>query len=161
MSDEEYTRIVNLFIDDVQRMAYACCRNLNDAEDITQTVFMKLHLYKKEFDSDEHVKRWLIRVAVNESRSLLRSPWKKRVTLDIQERAALSAPQKGDAGNEVLTAINLLGRKYREIVFLHYFEEYSTKEMAEILGISQSTVLKRLQRAREKLKELLSDGKEN
>ena len=66
----EFTRIVDQYYDDVKRIAFAGCKNTYDAEDVAQTVFMKLSQYQGNFKSDEHIKKWLIKVAVNEYRPL-------------------------------------------------------------------------------------------
>ena len=157
MTSQEYTRIVNLYIDDVKRVAFASCKIAYDSEDITQTVFMKLLKYGGKFESDEHEKKWLIRVTVNECRSFWRSPWKKRVDYFVPEGASAGIPDHSGE-NVILDAINSINRKCREIVSLYYYEEYSVKEIAEILGISEAAVLKRLQRTREAIKQYLTKG---
>ena len=155
MDKQEYTRIVELYYDDIKRVAFAGCKNIHDAEDIAQAVFLKLLKHTGEFENYDHLKKWLIRVTVNECKSLWRSPWKTKVDYFVPERAV------GNSGKdrekiEVMNAVLSLKQKYREIVHLFYFEEYSAKEISEILGVSEGTVFKRLQRAREQIKEYIS-----
>lgn len=154
MEKEEYIRIVNLYYDDVKRVALAECKNIYDAEDVAQATFMKLLNQKQAFNDDEHLKKWLIRVAVNECKTLWRSPWKTKVDFFVPERAA-GGRGRDNVSKEVLEAVLTLKKKNREIIHLFYFEEYSAKEIAEILGISEDTVFKRLQRARGHLKKIL------
>ena len=160
MDKEEFTRIVDQYYDDVKRIAFAGCKNIYDAEDIAQTVFLKLSQYKGIFENDEHAKKWLIRVAVNEYKSLWHSPWKTKIEYNVPELASKS-PGKNTVSphNDVLDAVMSLKRKNREVIYLFYYEEYSAKEISELLGISEATVYKRLQRAREQIKAHLR-GKE-
>ena len=77
MNDEQFTCLVRRYIDTVFRVALNYLKNPADAEDVTQITFEKLLKEKRSFESDEHVRNWLIRVAVNECKKLLRSPWRK------------------------------------------------------------------------------------
>ena len=161
MEHDEFSRIVNLFYDDVKRIAYVGCNDMYDAEDIAQTVFLKLLKTSKTFETDDHVKNWLLRVAINESRSLWRSPWKTKVDFVIPENIPGNKTETHE-DPYILEAILNLNQKNREVVHLYYYEEYSAKEIAEILGISEDTVFKRLQRARDQIREYIlrkKDGK--
>lgn len=156
MNRWEFNRLAELYIDTVYRIALNGCLGTNDAEDVVQSVFLKLWQSKTEFNDDEHAKRWLIRVAVNECNSLWRSPWRKN-TLPIDEASNLpsfSTPEK----SELYYAVKELPPKYRQVVYLYYFEGYSTNETAEILKISVSAVQTRLMRARKFLKERLKEA---
>ena len=157
MDRNEFTRIIERYYDDVKRIAFAGCKNMYDAEDIAQTVFLKLSQYSGTFEDDEHIKKWLIRVAVNEYKSLWRSPWKTKVEYNVPERAAKSTGG-GSSSNGVLEAVMGLKRKYREVIHLYYYEEYSAGEISELLGVSENTVFKRLQRARDQIKQCLNNA---
>ena len=156
MDKTEYTRIVEKYYDDIKRVAFAGCKNIHDAEDIAQTTFVKLMKYTGEFEDDDHLKKWLIRVAVNEYKSLWSSPWKSKVDYFIPERAS-GGSSGSPKNNAVLGAVMGLKQKYREVIHLFYYEEYSAKEISEMLKISENTVFKRLQRARDKLREKLEN----
>ncbi len=121
MDKEEFTRIVDQYYDDVKRIAFAGCKNIYDAEDIAQTVFLKLSQYKGIFENDEHAKKWLIRVAVNEYKSLWHSPWKTKIEYNVPELASKS-PGKNTVSphNDVLDAVMSLKRKNREVIYLFY-----------------------------------------
>lgn len=151
MNNDEYARIVKLYYEDIKKVSFALCKDLYDAEDVTQTTFIKLLNQKEEFDDDYHIKRWLIKVAINECRMLWKSPWKTKVDYYVPEKA-VNHRGMDDEELLVLDAVMKLKKKYREIVHLFYYEEYSAKEIAEILDINEGTVFKRLQRAREQIK---------
>lgn len=156
MDRSEFKRLTELYIDSVYRVALNGCRNPHDAEDVVQTVFMKLWQTDTSFDDDCHAKRWLIRVAVNECNSLWRSPWRKNTTPieELTHEPSFSNPEK----SELYYAVKELPQKYRTVVYLYYFEDYSVKETAEILGISETTVQTRLLRARQQLKDRLKEA---
>ena len=156
MNDDEYIRAVRLFYNDIKKVAYVYLKNSFDAEDITQNVFIKLNAYTKDFRDDEHLKKWLVKVAVNECRSLWRSPWKKRVKLDIPEHLTDKKTKDGTQGS-VLEAILRLNKTQRQIIHLIYYENLSAKEVGEIMGISENAVFKAAQRARDKIRRFLSD----
>ena len=79
VSKEEYVRYAELYMDMVLRIAVNYCKEFSEAEDITQNVFLKLYETRTDFADDEHVKRWLIRVAVNDCKNCLASAWRRRM----------------------------------------------------------------------------------
>ena len=160
MDKIEYTRLVEKYYEDIKRVAFAGSRDMYDAEDITQTAFMKLINTSEEFEDDENIKMWLIRVAVNEYKSLWRSPWKSKVDFYIPERSTGGYGRDAER-TQVMESVLKLKQKHREVIHLFYYEEYTAKEIGEMLGISESTVFKRLQRAREKLKDNLISKYDN
>ena len=130
-----------------------------DAEDILQNVFLKLWQNKKVFESAEHMDKWLTRVCVNESRNLLRSPFRSRVA-ELEEAADIQvfdSPRDGD----LFRAVMSLQEKERTVIHLFYYEDLSVAEIAKTLRISPSAVKTRLNRARNKLKEALGDEWKN
>lgn len=149
ITNQQYTCLVKKYIDTVFRIALNQTRSVPDAEDITQNVFLALLRQKRDFDSDEHVKAWLIRVTVNESKKWHRSPWRKHAPL---EEYAASLPDFTERDREILDAVMALPRKYRLPIYLYYYDEYSTAEIAEILKIPKGTVCTYLSRGRELLK---------
>ena len=156
MDTKEYERLSLLYLDCVFRVAVNGCRNYQDAEDIVQNTFLKLLPKKEGFESDEHARRWLIRVAINECNSFWRSPWKRRVTSieELQYEPIFSTPEK----SELYYAVKELPAKYRQIVHLYYFEDCSVKDIANLMGLSVTAVQTRLLRARQKLKEKLKEA---
>jgi len=138
----------------VFRVSLGYVKNIQDAEDITQNVFFKLYRHKKEFTSEEAIKAWLIRLAINESKDLLKSAWfKKRSDLD----ESLAMPENIDL--DLYEYIKQLKPIYRAVIYLYYYDGYSTNEIANILKKPLSTVKMQLQRSRKYLKEILeSEG---
>lgn len=153
MENDTFERAARLYSDAVYRVACHALGNRTEAEDVTQIVLLRLYQYKGDFESEEHRKHWIFRVAVNESRKALRSPWKKRM-IPLEE---WDGPAEEVSGGEVLEAVMAMDAKYRLPVYLFYYEGFSVKEIAQILKTNPSTVQTRLQRAREKLKIALTD----
>lgn len=128
-------------------------KNAADTEDIFQTVFLKYVLRSPAFESVQHEKAWFIRVTRNACKDLLKSVFKSRtVSLD---RLIDTPAQIPAAHQEVLEAVLALPKKYREIVYLHYYEGYSAPQIAEILGKNTNTVYTWLLRSRQLLREKL------
>lgn len=140
-------------------IALSFTRSRADAEDILQNVFLKLWQNKKVFESAEHMDKWLTRVCVNESRNLLRSPFRSRVTEleDAADIQVFDSPRDGD----LFRAVMSLQEKERTVIHLFYYEDLSVAEIAKTLRISPSAVKTRLNRARNKLKEALGDEWKN
>jgi RNA polymerase sigma-70 factor (ECF subfamily) len=150
---EDLTAAIIAYRDTVFRVALGYVKNIHDADDIAQNVFMKLaaRTERKAFPSEEAQKAWLIRVTINESKNLLGSAWRKnRSDLDADE--SLAQPQAPDYSG-IRDYVRQLPPKYRTVIYLHYFEGYSTKEIAAILKMTQTAVTTRLNRARQQLKE--------
>ncbi len=138
------------FGDMVLRTAYACCRNYAEAEDITQDVFLLLHTKKMEFNDDEHMKAWLLRVAINKCKNLKKS-FRFSRTQPIDE--SCEAFYNMDTSYlEVREIISSLPQKYSIVIYLYYFEGYTPKEISEMLEKNENTVKSLLQRGKEKLK---------
>lgn len=156
MDGNEFDRIADLYLDTVYRVALNGCKNPYDAEDVVQNTFMKLLHHTEDFENDEHIRKWLIRVAINECNSMWRSFWKKNVSSidELQIELSFSTPEK----SELFYAVQNLPQKYREVVHLYYYEQYSVKEISDILGISETAIQTRLMRARNKLKQQLKEA---
>lgn len=136
----------------VFRAAYSYVRNHADSEDIMQEAFLRLYKCEKVFASDENVKAWLLRVAINISKDYLKSSWlHKRAELDE------SMSYEDERERSLDEAMAKLKPDCRAAVFLHYYMGYSVKEMAELLGISESNAKIRLKRGRDALREFLDE----
>ena len=158
MTQEEFSRAARTYGDTIYRVALHALKNPADAEDVMQTVLLKLFEEKKSFESEEHRKHWLLRVTVNESRRLLRSFW-RRTTVPLEEwrdSPALEDPARA----EVLRAVMGLEAKYRLTVYLYYYEGCTVAEVAAALRANPSTVQTWLLRARERLRRELSGQEE-
>ena len=151
-TNEQYTCLVRKYIDTVFRVALNYLKNRADAEDVCQNVFLALLTEKKDFRSDDHLRNWLIRVAINECKKVLRSPWHRRESLDDHiPSVPFSDPQHSDLYYSVMS----LPQHYRVPLYLHYYEGYSTSDIASYLHCPHATVRSRLSRARKTLKQKL------
>lgn len=155
MRDEMLEYYVRLYRRTVFGTAMCFVKNPSDADDIAQDVFLKLYTHSGEFDSDEHVRAWLIRCTVNLSKSLLRSyRYRFSVPLEDAEGAAHYDDPERTALSELLGG---LSKRNRAAVYLHYYAGYSAAETAEILGISENAVMARLSRGRKQLRAVLQE----
>lgn len=138
--------------DTVLRTAYACCGNYTEAEDITQDVFLLLHIKQTDFSSDEHLKAWLIRVAINKSKNFKRS-FKVSKTQSIDELPESAASYIMHTENiDIRNKIESMPKKYSSVIYLYYYEGYNIREISKILKKNENTVSSLLQRGRQKLK---------
>lgn len=159
MQEEEYRAAVQRYRDMVWRVALNACRQTQDAEDVVQDVFLKLYTTRREFAGEEHLKHWLLRVTVNRCRTLLACPWRTRRADAVPD--APDPAQALDAGQRALyEAVRALPPGQRVVLYLYYFEGYSTAEIAQLLHLRQTAVTTRLHRARTRLRALLEETPE-
>lgn len=152
-SEEEASRAIERYSDTVRRLCMIHLKNEADTEDIFQTVFLKYVLSSASFESEEHEKAWFIRVTINACRDLLRSFFRKN-TVPLDQLLDQPAPV-GEDHREVLEAVLSLPPRYKDAVYLHYYEGYTAPEIGRILGKNVNTVYTLLGRARQLLKEKL------
>lgn len=145
-------RLANTYADAILRLSYTYLKNTQDAQDVCQTVFVKLLTEPREFESGEHERAYILRMAANACKDLLKSPWHRR-TCDLEACAQVAAPEAPDGS--VLAAVNTLPSHYRAVIYLFYYEGYQAAEIGKILGIPTATVHTRLARGRARLRELL------
>ena len=151
--------LVDRYKNNLYAVAFNICKNPDDAEDAVQDTFVQYFSNRKEFETEEHVKAWLIRVAINKAKNINNSFWKKnKVTLD--ETMETLAFETEDS-KELFVTVMKLPEKYRIAIHLFYFEDYTVREISEILKTSESNVKVRLSRGRNLLKETLKEGWEN
>lgn len=132
------------------RAALAILGDAQEAEDAVQDTFLKYMEKAPNFESADHEKAWLIRVAVNACKSRLRSPWRKR-SAPLPDTYPAATAEEG----ELLDLVLALPPKDRAAVHLFYYEGYQTGEIAQMTGEPEGTVRSRLSRARTKLKNML------
>ncbi len=152
-NEEEAGRAIRLYADTVRRICMVHLKNYSDTEDIFQTVFLKYVLHSKPFESEEHEKAWIIRVTVNACKDLLKSVFRSQtVPLDT----LIETPQAQELQHtELLGAVLSLPPKYKDVVYLYYYEGYSAEEISRILKKNVNTVYTLLTRARKILKKEL------
>ncbi len=158
--ESEANRLVEAYADTILRVSYTYLRNTHDAEDICQDVLLKALDRIGSFESPEHERAWIIRVAINAAKDLLRRQ-SGRGTVALDEIAEPAAPPRATERDLELRAASVLGLvmalplEYREAIYLHYYEGYSIKQIAAIVHASESAVATRLSRGRSKLRPAL------
>lgn len=151
-SEQEVTAAIERYADTVRRISVVHLKNYHDTEDIFQTVFLKYALSTISFESGEHEKAWIIRVTINACKDLLKSFFFRR-TVPLEEALELSALPNGRS--PVLEAVLSLPEKYRDILYLAYYEGYTAPEIGKILKKNTNTVYTYLARGKTLLKETL------
>lgn len=154
-TDEHFTYLADKYMDTIFRLAFSYMKSQADADDITQNVLVKLYRTNRDFQSEAHLKNWLIRVTINECKQAFRSPWRR--TEDIQEYANTLALPTEDH-RDLFCLVMDLPPKYRVVLYLYYYEDHTSDEIAKMLDIPAATVRTRLARGREKLKKLLMEA---
>ena len=150
----EAERLVNTYSDLILRLSYTYLKSTQDGEDICQGVLLKLLTEGRTFDSPEHEKAWVVRTAINACKDELRAFRRKTVPLEQVPEAPAPEPPQSD----VLEAVTALPGKYREAIYLFYYEGYSAKEIAALTGRSEAAVSAHLSRGRKKLRDMLGGG---
>ena len=130
--------------------AFSICRQQQDAEDAVQEALITFYRTDRDFESEEHIKAWLLRVTVNAAKSTKRLFWNRNRTSYEEYMDSLAFEEPSDT--ELMDEVLALPEKYRLVIHLYYFEEYKTREIAEILKISENTVKTRLLNGRKLLK---------
>ena len=151
-TQQEAERLVNAYADAILRLGYTYLKNTDDAQDICQTVFVKLLTEPRQFESAEHERAYILRMTSNACKDLLKSTWRKR-TCGLETVLEVPAPEAPDGS--VLAAVNELPAGYRAVIYLFYYEGYQAAEIGKILGIPTATVHTRLARGRARLKNIL------
>lgn len=144
--------IIKKYIDMVYRLALSRTKSRTHADDVVQEVFLRYISAERKFESDEHIKAWLIRVTINCSNSIFESSWFKK-TVPLTEEIVFDTPEKG----EVYYAVLELPRKYRTVIHLFYYEDMPISEIAKCTGEKISTVKSQLHRGRKMLREKLKN----
>ncbi len=150
---EEINSALEAYADMVRRICFVHLKNRDDTEDVFQTVFLKYMLYEDSFESSEHEKAWFARVTINACKDMLRYfSRRKWVPLDViaEEGEALDDTMEG-----ILEVVLNLPEKYRNVIYLYYYEGYSAAEIAGILGRKENTIYTWLARAKTLLREKL------
>ena len=156
MDKQAYTEAVRRNSQRVFLLALSFTRQRQDAEDVMQTVFLKLWKHPIAFTDETHMDKWLTKVTVNESRSLLRA--RAREPLSIDELEALGTAAGEPEEFDLISAVLRLPEPLRAVIHLHYYEDLPIKEIASLLNISQASVKMRLVRGRKRLKSELTEG---
>ena len=155
---QENVRFRGLFekyADMIYRIGVSYCSSGWMAEDVVQEVFIRYLKKEPQFESEEHEKAWFIRVAINCCKSEMLSSWVRKIipTEDCRQEDTMSIEFHRTEESELFEQLLQLPIKYRMVLYLRYYEEYSVNEIGEILGIAPNTVSARLTRARKRMRE--------
>lgn len=144
------------YSDLVRRICFIYLHNSADVDDVFQEVFLKLLQNNSRFESAEHEKAWLIRVTINKCKDILKSFWRKKM-VPIE---GIELPFEDQTENELLQVVLSLPDKYKDVIYLFYYEEYTVPEMAQLLNKKENTIYSHLHRGRELIKQRLG-GREH
>lgn len=154
MRDEAQTnRIIEKYGDAVRRVCFLYLKSEHDVEDVFQEVFLKYILYPNEFESEEHLKAWLIRISINKCKDNLKSFFRKNVS--SLEDVDTSGLEIDPEYREVYEAVLSLPSNYKSVVYLSYYEGYTAGEISQLMNKKENTIYTWLSRARKLLKEKL------
>ena len=150
-TNKAFLDIYNRHADTVYRVCFSFMKNKPEAEDMTQETFLRLLSAGKEFENERHEKAWLIVTASNLCKDTLKKWWRKHENLeDYQDIPTVRSRERS-----VYEAVLMLKKEYKTVVYLYYYEGYSTAEIASYCHCSESTVRSRLSRARKQLRTIL------
>lgn len=147
-AEEMVAAAIDQYADMIRRICFLHLRNRSDIEDVFQEVFIQYYLNLDKIQSSEHEKAWLCRVAFNKCKDMNKSFWRNKIS-SLDE---LEIPFESDEQSEIVQAILQLPAKYKDVLYLHYYEGWSIPEIAKITNQNINTIYTRLKRAKEKLK---------
>ena len=158
MDSERAEYLVERYADLLVRIGHTWLGDWDDAQDVCQTVLIKLLEHPREFPDQGQERAWVVRLAVNQCKNWKKSAWVRR-RAPLEEGLSLSVEASEPEDGSLLERVQALPPKYREVIFLRYYEEYQVGEIAQLLGIPAPLVSTRLKRAKDKLRTML--GGEN
>ena len=153
---KNFIETYNRHVDMVYRVCYSFMKNQTDTEDMVQETFLRLLSNQKKFADERHEKAWLIVTASNLCKDTLKKWWRTNENIDDYP----DLPQKTNGSSAVMEAILSLSDDYKTVVYMYYYEGYSTAEIAQFLGCPDATVRSRLARARKQLQAMLGGAEE-
>lgn len=154
-SETAIEQLVSTYSAIVFRTAYTYCRQSSDAEDLTQDVFLTLIQKKPTFESEEHLKAWLLRVTMNKAKNHLKKDWFRRREAEPEDLHYLP-----EESMEMVQAMLKLDVHYRVVLHLYYYLGYNIQEIAKLMKKQPATIGTRLKRGRDALKKILGEDRE-
>lgn len=155
-SNTEIEYLINKYGNTVYRLALMKMKQKEKADDIFQDVFIRVIRLRKRLEGDEYIRAWMIKTTLNCCRDLWKSAWSRHVVYEQQDVEACY--EEVEVNDDIRIIVMGLPDKYRMIVHLYYYEEFSIKEISKILKMNQNTVCTRLARARQILKKEIEKG---
>ncbi|MDO4169720.1 MAG: RNA polymerase sigma factor [Lachnospiraceae bacterium] len=151
--------LIQCYQNNLYAVAFNVCKNQMDAEDVVQDAFIQYYTSKKEFEDKQHIRAWLIRIVINKAKNINRTFWRKNKCSLEDYMGTLTF--EDEESETIFEEVMNLPDKYRIVIHLFYYEDYSIREIAGILKLSESNVKVRLSRGRSLLKEKLKETWEN
>lgn len=161
MNETRAEYLVTQYADCILRISYTWFNNMHDAQDICQTVLIKVLEQNQLFDDAKQERAWIIRITINTCKNLKKSAWFRRI-VSFEEVETLAVEEPEIEEDSMLKLVQKLPLKYRQVIYLYYYEGYEVKEIASILNITPALVSTHLARGKGKLKIMLGgvcDGK--
>lgn len=154
---EDFESLINKYSQMIFNVAYSYTKNSFDSQDIVQEVFIKFYRARNSFETEEHIKNWLIRVTINESLDILRKNKNKVLVGDEYINILPETSEADEKNEEIRRCVLSLKDSYKSVIILYYYDGYSIKEIANIFKVSENSIKIRLNRARTKLKEKINE----
>ena len=151
--------LIEKYKNNIYAVAFNICKNKHDAEDVVQDTFIQYLSHKKDFQSEQHIRAWIIRVAINKAKNK-NNLFFRRNSLPLEDYME-TLTFESDESYELFEAVMKLPEKYRIVIHLFYYEDYSVQEIADILKITQTNVKVRLSRGRLSLRKTLKEAWNN
>ena len=151
--------MIEKYKNNMYAVAFNICKNKYDAEDVVQDTFIQYLSHKKDFQSEQHIRAWIIRVAINKAKNK-NNLFFRRNSLPLEDYME-TLTFESDESHELFEAVMKLPEKYRIVIHLFYYEDYSVQEIADILKITQTNVKVRLSRGRLSLRKTLKEAWNN
>ena len=160
-AESQFENVMKTHLKNVRRFVFLMVKNHSLAEDITQDVFLKVYQNMGSFRQESAIKTWIYKIAINEVKMNLRSRWLRRIVLlekigEVIGGAAVSNELKNLENEDLLKSVLSLSTSYRKVIVLHFFEDLTIEEIANVLDCSPNAVYTKLHRAKKKLKERLN-----
>ena len=157
--EERISQMIKTYEKDLLRLCRVYLKEESLAEDAMQETFIKAYKNLHTFRGDSSDKTWLFSIAINVCRDMQRTSWFRNISrMASLDSVQIQQPQKSEISHALMDEIMRLPKKYREVILLYYYEDMKQNEIAEILGVSVTTVCRRIEKARELLKDMLKGG---
>ena len=147
--------LIDKYKNNLYVIAFNICKNVQDSEDVVQDTFIQYISLKKDFETEQHIRAWLIRVAINKAKNKNKTFFRRNI-LPLEDYMD-TLTFESDESSELFEKVMGLSEKFRIVIHLFYYEDYSIKEISNILRISESNVKVRLSRGRMLLKNTLKE----
>ena len=161
ISQEQFDFVYKEYAKELLQIAYGYTKNKEDSIDIMQNAYIAVLESNKRFESNEHIKYFLIRVTINESINFVKSYSKKKVLCNNDIIMNIAETKKDELPYDISEIVNTLPEKYKTIIVLYYYDGMKIKDISKVLKMKESAVKKRLERARNLVKEIIERNYKN